>query len=43
MTTALTLMAKDKKGPKVSLQVLFVPATHVIEQANDAIRDALKQ
>jgi acetyl esterase/lipase len=29
MTAALTLMAKDKKGPKVSLQVLFVPATHV--------------
>lgn len=27
MTAALTLMAKDKKGPKVSLQVLFVPAT----------------
>ena len=27
MTAALTLMAKDKKGPKVALQVLFVPAT----------------
>ena len=27
MTAALALMAKDKKGPKISLQVLFVPAT----------------
>ena len=27
MTAALAIMAKDKKGPKVSLQVLFVPAT----------------
>lgn len=27
MTAALTLMAKDKKGPKVSLQVLLIPAT----------------
>jgi acetyl esterase len=27
MTAALTLMAKDKKGPKVSLEALFVPAT----------------
>ena len=27
MTAALTLMAKDRKGPKVAYQVLFVPAT----------------
>ena len=27
MTAALAIMAKDKKGPKISLQVLFVPAT----------------
>jgi len=27
MTAALSLMAKDKKGPKISLQVLFIPAT----------------
>lgn len=27
MTAALTLMAKDKNGPKVAYQVLFIPAT----------------
>ena len=27
MTAALTLMAKDKNGPKVALQVLLIPAT----------------
>ena len=27
MTAALALMAKDKKGPKISLQVLLIPAT----------------
>lgn len=27
MTAALTLMAKDRKGPKVSYQVLLIPAT----------------
>ncbi|UPG92784.1 alpha/beta hydrolase [Luteibacter aegosomatissinici] len=27
MTAALTLMAKDRKGPKISYQVLFIPAT----------------
>jgi len=27
MTAALTLMAKDRKGPKIAYQVLFVPAT----------------
>src|SRR5215813_10053756 len=27
MTAAITLMAKDKKGPKIALQVLFIPAT----------------
>lgn len=27
MSAALTLMAKDRKGPKISYQVLFVPAT----------------
>ncbi len=27
MAAALTLMAKDRKGPKVTYQVLFVPAT----------------
>jgi len=27
MTAALTLMAKDRYGPKISYQVLFVPAT----------------
>jgi acetyl esterase/lipase len=27
MTAALTLMAKDRNGPKVTYQVLFIPAT----------------
>src|SRR5215475_5143597 len=27
MTAAITLMANDKKGPKIALQVLFIPAT----------------
>ena len=27
MTAALTLMAKDRKGPKVAVQVLLIPAT----------------
>jgi acetyl esterase/lipase len=27
MAAALTLMAKDRKGPKISYQVLFIPAT----------------
>jgi len=27
MTAALTLMAKDRKGPKVAYQVLLIPAT----------------
>jgi acetyl esterase/lipase len=27
MTAALTLMAKDRKGPKIACQVLFIPAT----------------
>ncbi|MEJ0042592.1 MAG: alpha/beta hydrolase [Rhizomicrobium sp.] len=27
MTAALTLMAKDRKGPKISYQILFIPAT----------------
>jgi len=27
MTAALTLMAKDRDGPKISYQVLFIPAT----------------
>ena len=27
MTAALTLMAKDRKGPKIDLQVLLIPAT----------------
>jgi acetyl esterase/lipase len=27
MTAALTLMAKDRKGPKIRYQVLFIPAT----------------
>ena len=27
MTAAIALMAKDKKGPKIALQVLFIPAT----------------
>src|SRR5262249_1890864 len=27
MTAAITLMAKDKKEPKIGLQVLFIPAT----------------
>jgi acetyl esterase/lipase len=27
MTAALALMAKDRKGPKISYQILFVPAT----------------
>ena len=29
MTAALTLMAKDRKGPKIVYQVLFIPATDV--------------
>jgi acetyl esterase/lipase len=28
MSAALTLMAKDRRGPKISYQVLFVPATN---------------
>jgi acetyl esterase len=28
MTAALTLMAKDRHGPKISYQVLFIPATN---------------
>ena len=27
MTAALTLMAKDRRGPKIAYQVLFIPAT----------------
>ncbi|WP_060857312.1 alpha/beta hydrolase [Caballeronia sordidicola] len=27
LTAAVTLMAKDRKGPKISYQVLFIPAT----------------
>jgi acetyl esterase/lipase len=27
MTAALTLLAKDRKGPKIAYQVLFIPAT----------------
>jgi acetyl esterase/lipase len=27
MTAALTLMAKDRRGPKITYQVLFIPAT----------------
>jgi acetyl esterase/lipase len=27
MTAALTLMDKDRNGPKISYQILFVPAT----------------
>ena len=27
MTAALTLMAKDRKGPKITYQVLLIPAT----------------
>jgi len=27
MTAALTIMAKDQNGPKIALQVLFIPAT----------------
>ena len=27
MTAALTLMTKDRQGPKISYQVLFIPAT----------------
>ena len=27
MSAALTLMTKDRKGPKISYQVLFIPAT----------------
>lgn len=34
MTAALTLMAKDKKGPKVRLQVLFIPATDASVDTN---------
>ena len=34
MAAALALMAKDKKGPKVALQVLFVPATDASVDTN---------
>src|SRR5262245_4893913 len=34
MTAALALMAKDKKGPKVAFQVLFVPATDASVDTN---------
>lgn len=34
MTAALTLMAKDRKGPKVAYQVLFVPATDASVDTN---------
>jgi acetyl esterase len=27
MTATLTLMTKDRNGPKISYQVLFIPAT----------------
>jgi acetyl esterase/lipase len=34
MTAALTLMAKDRKGPKVALQVLMIPATDASVDTN---------
>jgi acetyl esterase len=34
MTAALTLMAKDRKGPKISCQVLFIPATDASVDTN---------
>jgi acetyl esterase/lipase len=34
MAAALTLMAKDRKGPKISYQVLFVPATDASVDTN---------
>jgi acetyl esterase/lipase len=34
MTAAMTLMAKDRKGPKIALQVLFVPATDASVDTN---------
>jgi acetyl esterase len=34
MTAALTLMAKDRNGPKISYQVLFVPATDASVDTN---------
>jgi Esterase/lipase len=34
MTAALTLMAKDRNGPKVAYQVLFVPATDASVDTN---------
>jgi acetyl esterase/lipase len=34
MSAALALMAKDKKGPKIALQVLFIPATDACVDTN---------
>jgi acetyl esterase len=34
MTTALALMTKDKNGPKIALQVLFIPATDASVDTN---------
>jgi len=34
MTAALTLMAKDRKGPKISCQVLLIPATDASVDTN---------
>jgi acetyl esterase/lipase len=34
MTAALTLMAQDRKGPKVALQVLMIPATDASVDTN---------
>jgi len=34
MTAALTLIAKDRKGPKITYQVLFIPATDASVDTN---------
>jgi acetyl esterase/lipase len=34
MTAALTLMAKDRKGPRIAYQVLFIPATDASVDTN---------
>jgi len=42
MTAALNLMAKDRNGPKISYQVLLIPATDAsvgTEAENDPLRD----
>jgi acetyl esterase len=38
MSAALTLMTKDRKGPKISYQVLFIPATDASVDTDSYLR-----